>query len=99
MNSIPPHRAEHRYEETSLLAYHLWQQAHCPPGEDLKFWLQAEEQLFGKREPQSATGQKAPASHTATGNARTGGKRARSAASKAPARSQSKAVRQPARAQ
>ena len=41
-------------EETSLLAYYLWEQAHCPPGEDLKFWLQAEEQLFGKRSPQAA---------------------------------------------
>ena len=59
MNSIPRHRAEHRYEEISLLAYHLWQQAHCPPGEDLKFWLQAEEQLFGKRERQAAAKAKA----------------------------------------
>ncbi|WP_395748491.1 DUF2934 domain-containing protein [Prosthecobacter sp.] len=60
MNSIPTHRTEHRYEEISLLAYHLWQKAQCPPGEDLKFWLQAEQQLFGKREPQSAAGKKAP---------------------------------------
>ena len=55
MNQPLPHRTEHHAEETSLLAYHLWQQAHCPPGEDLKFWLQAEEQLFGKRAKQSAT--------------------------------------------
>ena len=55
MNSMPNHRAENRYEETSLLAYHLWQQAACPPGEDLKFWLQAEEQLFGKRERLAAS--------------------------------------------
>jgi hypothetical protein len=45
---MPPHRAEHLFEETNLLAYHLWQQANRPPGLDLKFWLQAEEQLFGK---------------------------------------------------
>ncbi|MDP1589680.1 MAG: DUF2934 domain-containing protein [Prosthecobacter sp.] len=41
-----------------MLAYHLWQQAHCPPGEDLKFWLQAEEQLFGKRGQQPAANAK-----------------------------------------
>ena len=53
MKSMPNHRPEHHFEETSQLAYHLWQQAHCPLGEDLKFWLKAEEQLFGKREQQS----------------------------------------------
>ncbi len=55
MKSMPNHRPEHHFEETSQLAYHLWQQALCPPGEDLKFWLKAEEQLFGKREQQSVT--------------------------------------------
>lgn len=99
MNSMPPHRPEHHYEEISLLAYHLWQQAHCPPGEDLKFWLQAEQQLFGKREPKSATKQKAPASQKAAGNGKTATQRAASAAGKAPAKSQPKAAKQQARAQ
>jgi len=61
MNSMPNHRIENREEETNLLAYHLWQQAHCPPGEDLKFWLQAEEQLFGKKARQSAAKASGPA--------------------------------------
>lgn len=99
MNSMPPHRPEHRYEEISLLAYHLWQQAHCPPGEDLKFWLQAEQQLFGKREPKSAAGQKAPASQKTAGNGKTATKRTASAAGKATAKSQPKAGKQQARAQ
>lgn len=99
MNSMPPHRPEHRYEEISLLAYHLWQQAHCPPGEDLKFWLQAEQQLFGKHETKSAAGQKAPASQKAAGNGKTAPKRAASAAGKAPAKSQPKTGKQQARAQ
>ena len=54
MNSLPKHRTEDQFEETSLLAYHLWEKADCPPGEDLKFWLQAEQQLFGKSEARSA---------------------------------------------
>lgn len=71
MNSVPNHRTENRYEETSQLAYHLWQKAGCPPVEDLKFWLQAEEQLFGKHDRQSAAKAKAagttkPATKSAT---------------------------------
>jgi hypothetical protein len=76
MNSIPSHRPEHRYEEISLLAYHLWQKANCPPGEDLKFWLQAEQQLFGKHEPQSAAGQKAPTQAQAQSKTKGNGKAA-----------------------
>jgi len=100
MNSIPKHRAEHRYEEISLLAYHLWQQAHCPPGEDLKFWLQAEEQLFGKHAPQSATKAKATASATATAKHAGNGaaKPATATAGKGAAKTQSKAAKQRTRA-
>jgi hypothetical protein len=100
MNSIPKHRAEHRYEEISLLAYHLWQQAHCPPGEDLKFWLQAEEQLFGKHAPQSAAKGKAAASAKATAKHATtsAGNGAAKPAATAAGKSQSKAAKQQARA-
>jgi hypothetical protein len=58
MKPMPPHRVENRFEETSMLAYHLWQQAGSPSGEDLKFWLQAEEQLFGKPGQQAAANAK-----------------------------------------
>jgi hypothetical protein len=54
MNPIPLHRTENHSEETSMLAYHLWQQANCPPSQDLHFWLNAERQLFGNREQQPA---------------------------------------------
>lgn len=66
------YRAEHRSEETSMLAYHLWQKAGSPPGEDLKYWLQAEEQLFGRHDdqPQRATASEKPASPKAAGAAR-----------------------------
>jgi len=84
MNSMPPHHPEHRYEEISLLAYHLWQQAQCPPGEDLKFWLQAEQQLFGKLAPESPVGRKAPASQKAAPPAKSAAK----AGAKKPARQQ-----------
>lgn len=97
MNSMPPHRPEHRYEEISLLAYHLWQKAKCPPGEDLKFWLQAEQQLFGKCAPQSATGGKAPATQESAAPAKTLKTTAKPAA-KATAKSPSKPARQQARA-
>ena len=92
MNQTPPHRTEHHAEETSLLAYHLWQQAHCPLGEDLKFWLLAEEQLFGKRAPQTATKGKAATSAKATA------KPAAATAGKVAAKNQSKAAKQQARA-
>ncbi len=74
MNSMPNHRTENRFEETSQLAYHLWQKAGCPPVEDLKFWLQAEEQLFGKLDRQPAAKAKAagtakPAAKSATASA------------------------------
>ena len=94
MNSMPPHRPEHRYEEISLLAYHLWQKAQCPPGEDLKFWLQAEQQLFGKKAPQSATGGKAPATQKAAAHAKAAAK----PAAKARAKSPPKTARQQTRA-
>ena len=29
----------------SLLAYEMWQNAGCPAGQDMKFWLEAEAQL------------------------------------------------------
>lgn len=94
MNSMPPHRPEHRYEEISLLAYHLWQKAKCPPGEDLKFWLQAEQQLFGKCAPQSSTAGKAPATQKSAAPAKTTAK----PAAKATAKSPSKPARQQTRA-
>ena len=84
MNTLPNHRTEHRSEEISLLAYHLWQKAHCPPGEDLKFWLQAEEQLFGKRDRHS------DAKATAADTARTVTKPAAASAGKGTVKSQSK---------
>lgn len=74
MNSTPHPRPERRYEEISLLAYHLWQKAECPPGEDVNFWLQAEQQLFGKDVPSSAGGKKAPANHKTAGTAKTAAK-------------------------
>lgn len=43
------------FEETRQLAYQLWQDANCPSGEDINFWLQAEQQLAGNREEQFAT--------------------------------------------
>ncbi|WP_395736849.1 DUF2934 domain-containing protein [Prosthecobacter sp.] len=58
MNSTPPHRPEHRYEEISLLAYHLWQKSGSPAGQDLEFWLQAEQQLSGKEKPRPAAEKK-----------------------------------------
>lgn len=66
------HRAEHRSEETSMLAYHLWQKAGSPPGDDLKYWLQAEEQLFGRLDDQSqrTAASEKPASPKAAGAAR-----------------------------
>lgn len=87
---MPPHHPEHRYEEISLLAYHFWQQANCPAGEDLKFWLQAEQQLFGKQEPQAGP--------QTVGNGKSSAKRAASAAAKTPAKGTSKTTRQPVRA-
>lgn len=68
MNKILPHRPENHSEETSMLAYFLWEQAHCPPGQELHFWLEAERQLFGTRAQQPAGKPKAaarPASATA----------------------------------
>lgn len=96
MNSIPPHHPEHRYEEISLLAYHLWQQAHCPPGEDLKFWLQAEEQLFGKRAPQSSAKTKTAAAPKPA--AKPAARSAPAPAAKARAKSMSKAAKPQPRA-
>lgn len=99
MNSMPPHRPEHRYEEISMLAYHLWQKAQCPPGEDLKFWLQAEQQLFGKRAPQSPTGGKAPAAQKSAAPAKTVAKPLAKPAAKATSKSPPKtSARQQARA-
>ncbi len=37
---IPAHVAE-----TRRLAYQFWQQSGCPSGQDLAFWLKAEEEL------------------------------------------------------
>lgn len=45
--------------EISLLAYHLWQQAGCPCGKDVHFWLQAEHQLLGRPQKQAAKTAKA----------------------------------------
>ncbi|MDZ4403619.1 DUF2934 domain-containing protein [Prosthecobacter sp.] len=53
MNQTPPTTPQRHFDETRMLAYHLWQRDNCPPGQDLKYWLQAEEQLFGKRPAQS----------------------------------------------
>jgi hypothetical protein len=97
MNSLPNHRAEHRFEETSLLAYYLWQKAHCPPGEDLKFWLQAEQQMFGKRDAPSAARPLAAANGKAAVAAKTATNRADAPAGKGSAKSQPKAAKQPAR--
>lgn len=87
MNSMPNHRAENRDEATNLLAYHLWQQAHCPPGDDLKFWLLAEEQLFGKHDRQFTA--KAKAAATARSATPSAGKSRGKSQSK-PAKQQSK---------
>ncbi|MCF7787173.1 MAG: DUF2934 domain-containing protein [Prosthecobacter sp.] len=99
---MPPHRPEHRYEEISMLAYHLWQKAQCPPGEDLKFWLQAEQQLFGKRAPQSPTGGKAPVTQKSAAptkaSAKTTASTSAKPAAKATAKSPPKTARQQARA-
>ena len=36
------------FEEISQLAYHLWRQAGCPSGQDLKFWIEAEQLTAAK---------------------------------------------------
>jgi hypothetical protein len=92
------HRAENRSEETSIRAYHLWQKAGSPPGEDLKYWLQAEEQLFGRHDdqPQRAVTTEKPANPKATGAARS--KAAGAARSKAKPAGNGPTKRQPATA-
>lgn len=83
MNHTRPPLTENRFEKTRLLAYQLWQQANCPPGEDIKFWLKAEEQLFGKR------GQQPGANPRAGGAANSVGKRAATPTGNGSAKSQS----------
>lgn len=92
MNHMPPHRTEHRFEETSMLAYHLWQQANCPPGEDLKFWLQAEEQLFGK------SGQQPTANAKQAGTTKAVAKRATAPTGNGPSKNQPGNTKKTARA-
>lgn len=58
MNHATSHRNQQHIEKTSLLAYQLWQQANCPPGEDVKFWLQAEQLLSANRDQQPVTNPK-----------------------------------------
>lgn len=41
------------FEEISQLAYHLWRQAGCPSGQDLKFWVEAEQLTAAKLKGQS----------------------------------------------
>lgn len=46
-SSAPCAERDHSHE-IGLLAYHLWEAAGRPTGEDVKYWLQAEEQLLGR---------------------------------------------------
>ncbi len=49
MNHSAPSETPPRYDEIRAHAYLLWQQASCPVGQDLNFWLQAEQQLADTR--------------------------------------------------
>ncbi|MBE7494910.1 MAG: DUF2934 domain-containing protein [Verrucomicrobiaceae bacterium] len=44
------------FDRIRTLAHQLWEQAGCPLGKDVHFWLAAEKQLHGKqREPAKAS--------------------------------------------
>jgi hypothetical protein len=50
----PPSNApQPSFEEISQLAYHLWRQAGCPAGQDLKFWVEAEQLTAAKLKAQN----------------------------------------------
>lgn len=48
MNHTAPSETQPRNEEIRARAYLLWEKANYPHGQDLDFWLQAEQQLAGK---------------------------------------------------
>jgi hypothetical protein len=45
MEKIAKRSLELDQNDTSLLAYQLWEKASSPPGRDLEFWLQAEAKM------------------------------------------------------
>lgn len=47
-HKLPPSRRLNGEDETRTLAYLLWEQAGCPDGQDVTFWLAAERQIDGK---------------------------------------------------
>ena len=64
MNQTPATTAQTPpFEEISSLAYQLWQEASCPPGQDIDFWLQAEERLTKQRGATQGAAAKAPSNH------------------------------------
>ena len=64
------------YQDTQQLAYQLWQEANCPSGQDLDFWLKAEQQLSAQS--QASKGQ----ASTTPGNSKSNGARSTPKAAK-----------------
>jgi hypothetical protein len=56
------------HEEKERLAYLLWEQANCPSGRALDFWLRAEAQLAAPLQPRRSGNAKtkAPGNHKST---------------------------------
>jgi len=49
LNPKGPHRPTPSEEEIRARAYFLWEQAGCPEGDGLRFWLEAEKELSNPR--------------------------------------------------
>ena len=55
------------YQDTQQLAYQLWQEANCPSGQDLDFWLKAEQQLSAQSQARTVPASKAPGNSKSNG--------------------------------
>ena len=70
MKNTTRHTAPISHEENQRLAYQLWEEASCPSGQALDFWLKAEEQLLAASQPQQGRASMTP------GNGKSNGARA-----------------------
>lgn len=52
-------------EQTRILAHRFWEQAGCPTGLDLQFWLAAEQELRSQRPKSTPTSRAKPSGGTA----------------------------------
>lgn len=56
------------FEAIHARAYHLWQHANRPTGQDMEFWLQAEQQILQQPQAEAPSNAKSAAKTAAKAN-------------------------------